>query len=469
MKKKSNKGLYWALGITILILLGLFSQGFILAPLERTKYIEALTFGYIKCLPTTINPVVRYMASQSATLDGFEDYRAGNFQQVDMANYEVATPYTCKDFIGMNEECTITMEITDDDLTPFASTFAQLVYIKQPNSVSFSEDNAITLDGGVGGYNIGKSITIPMLNDDVLWVIYREHSGLTLKKFNEKVKFIANGQSYALHDFNIFSPTSGQIMDGVRTGNCYLEDEVYKDRKIQYADTGIINLDASADWENVNKIEGTYTYFAGFVTRPNFVTEIFEGKEAYCMDDKMYETLEIKVNDFTYSVVNYDASGYIDDVVCCSGDETPDKLCQDHKWVDKEDAVCDLSKGIFCPQSTYQPFEGTDYKRYECVDGLCVAEILETDCNDNLDCPSGEVCVTYTDLTKNSCVEQGSGGEPVCGDLKCELNEKETCPADCIIKPRPSFDATYIIAGLIVLIIILLMLIIKSNMKKVKK
>ncbi len=453
-KKRTPFMLYGALGVILLILISLGSGMFSVGTLEKTKYIEAPRFCYLSCSPQAAKTVTHMMD--------------GDYGQQSMLTFSKATAYTCNDFIGMNNGCSITMTATNGDLSGLDTT-AQLDYHHVPAGASFIEDAATTVPGGLGGYDDGERVTISMQSSDVLWVRYSEGKGMVGQdKVNGKVQFAVTGSPYTLYDHNSLSDTNGQVMFGARSGNCYLENSLYKKAKIEYADPGLKDLEGrELDWASLNKPYGVYTYFCGFQAVPGFDQKIeqYNGEQAYCLNKKMYKTMQIKVDGFTYEIVNYDASGYLDVVDCCNGDETPDKLCVDHKWIDKDQATCNPSAGLFCPQSTYQAYGSKQYKRYECVDGECVSDIIDVSCNDDVDCENGEACVRYVDPTDNECVEQGKGGEAVCGDGKCGIGEAETCPLDCVIDTDSAWLFWIILIG-VALLIIIIMVIVKKRMKK---
>jgi flagellar basal body-associated protein FliL len=83
---------------------------------------------------------------------------------------------------------------------------------------------------------------------------------------------------------------------------------------------------------------------------------------------------------------------------------------------------------ILMPSTTVK--ESTESEPHR-VDGSYVDEAVGVSCNKDSDCSSGEVCIRFNDPSKNKCVEQGTGGSPICGDKVCESNEISTCPRDC--------------------------------------
>ena len=73
-----------------------------------------------------------------------------------------------------------------------------------------------------------------------------------------------------------------------------------------------------------------------------------------------------------------------------------------------------------------------------------------------------------SDPNLNQCVKHGTGGLPVCGDTKCELNEKSTCTLDCGGNNNNLFniDPVLIFIILAFVVIIVVMIIIKMRMSK---
>lgn len=459
-RKKNNKwGIIGGFAIFLIFIAILSYQQFSIEDLEQQKYIEAPKFGYIACEQGSSNTVTKTMS--------------GDFGQILMDDPVQATAYTCGDFLGLVDSCTITMTVTDGDLSDFISYQAQLDYDVVETGTTSGENEFTTVSGGVGGYDNYEKFTVTLNSDDILWVRYIEGDGLTgFTKYNGKVQIVVTGIQYTLYNYNDLSSANGQVLEGAREGSCILEDDALKKREIDYASPDLKELSNQAnylDYENLNKINGRYTYFAGFTPVPSFASQIeyYEGQTVYCMDRKLYATIPIESNGYTYEVVNYDASGEVSSVVCCNGEEQPGYLCINHKWVKQEEAECDLSAGIFCPQSTYQPSTGSTYKRYVCEDNMCVADVITAECNDNDDCDGSDVCVRYSDPARNQCVESGDSSSSVCGDNKCEFNELTSCPLDCSGDNDNTFNlsggALLIILGFVMIILIMIAIKVKQN------
>lgn len=371
--------------------------------LPREKYIEVPTFGYLKCLPNS---------EQTFKSDSF-----GAEQKV----------IKCEDYLGMNNGCSITL-IPPDKSALVTRTYAYGVQRNGVGNVNYKEiPNG---EFGYSGRNDEIQIEGGLSRNDILYLRYGTGAlafGLIKENLlNEGQSFTVLGQQYGLFDVNDLSSSNGQLASGARPGNCFLDLDFYKNRQIQQKSPEISELQGVAlDYSSLNKPNGVYTYFKGFQPMPGFAQQIetVNDKEAYCMNSALYSTMQIVVNGFTYNIVNYEKGGFIKNVVCCNGDQKPGYTCVNHNYVLNEKTECDLSKGIFCPQSTFQPYGDSSYKRFSCENKKCILEVIKVDCNDNDDC-GNKVCVRNDDPKRNVCVESGSGTTITPGTLPKEHKEQ---------------------------------------------
>lgn len=453
-----GKTIFIALGILLVaVITGVFTFGSYSNEIVTlggdqisTKYIEVPRFCYLACQPTQTVGVTKIM----------KDVGDDKFGQKSISDVNVATPYTCKQFLGLVERCTMTFKVTNGNLDGFA-TNAQLDYQKVDLGGVFSENTKTTVPNGVAGYDNNEFFTIELFADEVLWVRYAEGFASfsnTWKKVDGKVSINAVGTPYAIYQYDSLSSTNGQRLIGQREGTCYVEDNFFQGSKIDFADPGIKELNNQEkyfEYQALNEINGRFTYECGFTTVPNFDSkvEFYDNQAAYCLNNQMYSINQISFGGQQYSVVNYDASGSIGSVVCCNGDTRPGQVCDNHQWKDLGSVSCDLSQGKYCPQSTYQPYGDSQYKRFACVDNQCVEDVITVECNDNNDCGTGQVCVFASDPKDNYCVERGTGGSAVCGDNVCELSERDTCPNDC---SSPSFVNKYFVWIIVLLSLVFL-------------
>lgn len=375
-----------AIGILALFVLvaGLAFFG-IQATVQEPRYIEAPTFGYISCQP-----------------EGGQRFFSKTF------GAEKRTITCASDnegiLLGMNDGCSVKL------IPPSTTSFLRREY-----AYSLNDGQYVYLEGGVGGYSGEQDAkTLQLKSNDVLQIAYGQVT--TGNLLSEGQKYEITGNSFTLFNYNDLSSTNGQKLNGARTGNCILEDSFYTNKKIDFYDTEIIELKESdsktLDYKNLNQPRGVYTYFKGWHSLPYFAPQIekIDGNTAYCMDRALYRTLDIKSGGQTYTIVNYEKGGFIKDVVCCNGEETPDKLCVNHQFVAKEKVECDVSNGLFCPQSTFQSFGDKQYKRFVCEQKKCIPETIKVECNKNSDCLDGLTCSLNSDPTKNRCVQGGGGG-----------------------------------------------------------
>lgn len=400
--KKSN--LIWIIPVTLLIIIALglttvnlFSEQI---ALPKTKYIEAPTFGYLKCDPIESQSYTKTFGAEQVTISCSKDSKGNTL-------------------LGMNNGCMITLT-APDKTTAFRRTYA---YKEYRNGILSKEQEVAggLFGGGILGYN-GEQETITLTGKDYILIAYGGALFGDLKA--EGQSYTVQGDPFTLYNYNDLSSKHGQPLSNSRVGNCFLENEYFKGMQIKYNSPEIDELeDQELDYENLNKPYGTYTYFKGFTPVPNFdaKVETYKGDQVYCMDNALYKILQINSGGFFYNIVNYEKSGFIKEVPCCNGDEKPAYICDNHEWIKQEEFECDISKGKFCPKSTYQPFGEKGYKRFNCQDNECVADIIEVECNDENDCKDGEVCIRQDNPNKNYCAEGGSAGlTPPPPPLFCE-------------------------------------------------
>jgi len=142
-----------------------------------------------------------------------------------------------------------------------------------------------------------------------------------------------------------------------------------------------------------------FNYVSGTITRMS-EGNVENGK--YCIYSNgqatLYDIKQLVTASNTYNVVDTDAK--LGTQECCSGDNLPDRTCQNGKWVSTATSQCSL----------INPCEGSEYRRdysndmqvikYSCVSGKCVAQTKQVECNKDTDCTSNMRC----DTNKWSCV-----------------------------------------------------------------
>lgn len=380
-RRKTQRNIFIALAIisVILVSYGLTTSLSLLTieSLPREKYIEAPTFSYLSCEPSQGGKI-----NSSFTFDN-----------------KVKT-VRCSDSLGMNDGCTIRL------IPPSNTAFLRREYGYSKNGVSY-----IYLEGGIGGYSGEQdAIDIDLTRTDFVNLGYGQVT--TGNLLDEGQSYQITGNSFSLYDHNDLSSSVGQQLLNSRTGNCFLEDDFYKGRQITYHSPEIQELkDQALDFSSLNLPYGKYTYFKSFSPLPLFSQQIeqLNGKDIYCLDNALYNILQINVGEFSYNVVNYEKGGFIKSVICCNGDEKPAYICKNHEWIKQEEAECNLNKGIFCPQSTFQPYSQKQYKRFNCEDNKCVKEVIEVKCNSDSDCTNGLVCSRQNNPLDNECVKRGEG------------------------------------------------------------
>ena len=444
----SNKKTLWIIGgiIGVYIAFALFmnyekpTNTLSVSLIAPSDYYLRPSYGYLKCEQVGCNPVTKTMGTQSD--DGIFSSKTTDYGQIAMSNIITATPYTCQDFIGINEGCQITLQTINGNIDGL-NTVQQLDYQQVPFGSSFNENQKITLSGGSLGYDDGERAIIQMGKNDVLYVRFAEGLGAfdsTYKKINNKMNFIVSGTCFGLIDVNDRSSTSGQQIAGNIAGDCLLRDSTYKNAMITFADP-IFGLNSQElDWVNLNAPHRVYTYLSGLEPAP-FVfgnVQTYNGQFVFCQKatNTLYKIAPITAYGKIYQSVVLDSSGVVGTVNCCEGDQRPNQVCQNNQWITITQAQCDLTIGKFCPEQDWIPYGNLQVRRFSCVNNQCVPEVKSVTCNFNMDCPNGQVCQRGYSPFDNKCVLQGTGD--ICGDNICSNTEYKAgnCLKDC--PPPPS-------------------------------
>jgi hypothetical protein len=414
------------------------------------------TYGYLTCGPTQCSSISQEMS--------------GDFGQTRFDDPRIPTRYTCQEFMGINDGCSITLLTTDGDIDNFLHTRQQLDYQIVAEGAPFSENLFKTVaDGGFGYDNGERSDPITLGPNDVLYVRFVEGTGafdFSYKKVDGKVDFLVSGTCFTLQDINDLSSTSGQRLTGAIEGDCLLRDDYYKSRKITFFSNVFNELSAQElDWRNLNRPYEKYTYLKGLEPAPWIENTVQQhnGEPVYC--DKgslnLYEIGQISTLGRTYDSVNIDPSGIVGKVDnCCEGDIQPNKICQNDEWISSTEATCDLDRGIFCPESGFTPYSSNQCRRFSCVDNTCQPEFKSVACNFPGDCGVNQVCQKTTECG-GVCVDRGRG--EICGDNICSSAEFKSgsCQTDCQVSPIQGQSLIpWIVGGFFGIIIVILIVVI---------
>jgi len=200
--------------------------------------------------------------------------------------------------------------------------------------------------------------------------------------------------------------------------------------------------------------DGAVVYASVPVAVPNFVSQTFNGKEAFCYDKTMYAIDSITLSDGkTYRVADRGKNDELGRVECCdSFDAGVGNKCIENKIISFEEAeeggLLQSCSFDFQCQSEYRFLPGGKSVIEQCINGYCVDEYIEIECSFQEDCNGGICVLDRNDPKKNYCKD------PVkienCGNGYCELSfgeNTQTCPADC--DPSKKEDDDYLVAILI--------------------
>lgn len=387
-KKKSKVLLFISVLFLILLIsgIGVYLNFVREQAIQSSKYYEVPTFGYISCQPIKEVRINKNFGAEIVTVSCARDSKG-------------------RELLGTNNGCTIILTAPNEWSFERRSYSYRIIgsdgVIKEEQEIS----------GGIAGYE-GQEVEKRLSPDDSIVIAYGGAFFGKLKSEGQSYSIV--GSPFALYNYNLLSDTNGQRLTTTRDGICVLEDNYYKNKKITYASPEIEELKGrELDFKKLNEPFGTYTYFNVPIPVPAYSLKFqtYNKETVYCKDNALYKIFKISTADGnSYNIVNYEKSGFIKEVPCCNGDETVDKICQDNQWIDKKKAECDLSKGIFCPQSSYSAFGDKQYKRYNCVNMKCVEEVITVTCNSNDDCKAGESCVFEENPKNNYCVQSGGGG-----------------------------------------------------------
>mgnify|MGYP000545349267 CR=1 FL=1 len=288
------------------------------------------------------------------------------------------------------------------------------------------------------------------------------------------------GSSFDLHEE--FIPYGLNVYDSggkfrYSTKNCNLKDFIDWSKVCKEGECG------KAMYSTQLQFDDWVNYLSSWVYAPldkNNKIVNYEGKEAYCQVNSIYELEKFVTQDGTCYV--YPAKK-IASVDCCPGMEMANAVCgDDFKWhpiivgecnVDSDcpsgykciNHECVKPKECFsdleCPgQGNFIPDYSTiesDIVRWACVQGECkVVERKQVECTPpNIGCQAGYIC----DIATYKCVKQ-EGPMGYCGDGYCDakLENHDNCPQDCagslldqLARNLKIFLASLIVSGIIIL------------------
>jgi len=422
-----------------------------------------------------LRPTFGFLACDEISCPTITQSMSGQFGQSNFNDETVATRYTCQEFIGLNQGCSITLQTTDGDIDKFLDTNQQLSYQLVPDGTPFRENEAEILSGGPLGYDNDERVTLNLRENDILWVRFTEGTlgFLSHEKVDGKVNFVVSGTCFTIYDHNDLSSRTGQPIAGAVTGECLLRNSYYKDRKIFSFSTEFNNQlgGQELDWRNLNSPFRTYTYMKGIEPAPwvEGAIQTFQNQPVYCDKgtNNLYEIGQISSLGRTYDAVLFDVSGIVGSVsVCCEGDTQPGKVCENNQWISITESQCDISAGIFCKETTWTPYGPKQVRQFACVSNQCVPEIRSVACNFNEDCGSGKVCQLSTSPFNNKCVSIGTGD--ICDDNICSATEFKdaSCPKDCggpNVKEGGNLLLWIIVGFGIIIVILMLVMVFKRT------
>lgn len=178
----------------------------------------------------------------------------------------------------------------------------------------------------------------------------------------------------------------------------------------QLKSSTVPEIDRQANFKRTLAKGEISNYVCDFVLASQVNIETFNGQDAYCVNNKMYGLDSLTTRGNTFKIVNLNFNSVIDTVQCCNGESRAGQVCEEHNWIDLEQAQCSLTK----PCAGFGDFvRNTDNEnevvKFGCVSGQC--EIVDrkiVECTSPSQCLSNEVCQDFI-CQATSTKEEGEG------------------------------------------------------------
>lgn len=303
--------------------------------------------------------------------------------------------------------------------TDFFSTARRFTYniCKTDGSSCQGQKSVTTSEGLSFSGRTGKVLTLTetLQQDQKIFVQYQYKCGVLDNWCG------STGPAYYAMQYDPYTVWRTDTLNGGKykpytTTGCVISLNDYN--KVLSAITGLSDkLGLKVDVSGTEiKIGETFNYISGFITRPGFVTETFQGQIAYCMSDStgshIFKVEKIETNGYAYNVVNTNYNTNIGTVQCCNGESTPDWYCNNHARVAKTaPAECSITSP--CPYTTWNrdTSQAKTLTHQNCVSGKCVWETKTVECTLDSDCPSIK---------------------PICAGWQCKISDIPTpCTGNC--------------------------------------
>lgn len=463
MKKKSKNTLIivgvivLALAVLLgtLLITGVFSQ----ATVPSGTYVQAPTFYYYECSPSTSPQESTHVNLNTGSSDGWITCPS-NTDQCDLWVYQTETP-------------------------KWFATDRRLVYqichksgvcdpqVKTPANSFFSKNGVPTVH--ISNLIIG----------DKVWIDYQAQT--ILGAWNNKPDGASWYQTYKpfiLWKVDMFNGGKTEY-SSVDKGCTFSSSE--RSNLIDSVVNSIkqINQQSSTDDYKLDFYK-TRNFIGGFVPiatdNVNFVT--YNGQAGYCLNRQVFAITTVTTNSNTYQIIDTNFNTRLaSSVTCCPNEKEPTRVCNSNfQWVDIEQAEC----------STFNPCAGADWMpsptlaktlvRYNCVSGKCVADTKTVECTTNSDCGSTQTCDTKT----YKCVDVSPGDIIPGGNdtLQCtKWYQTEYTKTSCgvnplcwtgIVKPKVITKCKTVswliwtIVGLVIVLVLVLFFWFKLAMAKVR-
>jgi len=331
------------------------------------------------------------------------------------------------------------------------------------------------------GQDYDNEVNVPITKNQYIMAAYRETGILEIGVlFNPsdavyKGRYAISYTPYFVYRYDVFSQSNGAKVfntedctntNNIEEANFIIEDISSGGKLSQQLETSeLLNLN------NLRAAGARVPYLSNFVAIvPQYDLFDEDGYTKYCYDKKIYAVEEITTSGGTYLVANTGTNAQLDDVDCCNNGDVPaGNKCVDFEIVPLSEGEDTCSALKPCPIIGYQPIAGRQVAYQECVNGQCVTDYIQVECNYDAECSGGYCNVDTNDPSNNECVTREP--QDYCGNGVCEASRNEdslTCSKDCEPPKPPNNVLLYIIIGIMggLVLILLIYLLMKRQGSK---
>lgn len=381
-------------------------------------------------------------------------------------SYRTSNAIQCSEAMTLNDGCTATMKMPSKDDLSDVSHAAFIYNICEKGVYCNTETASIVIDlkDLLGSKSTVDSLITVQLTENQYIIGGLNVKDNTFSAWEPSTDNIVglryNIRPYQILREDVFSSAGKTAVSGS------LDCSVNNVRDLQnYLITGLsgngdivdeVEVSEYLDINNLRQKGASVSYISNIVPIvPQY--DLFENGDKYCTNYKIYEVETIETIGGTYKIANTLSNDIIDTVDCCTDYEAGlGNACVNFEIVPASDEeYCSFFSP--CKYATGSATADGKYITQECIDNVCVTDIITVECNFNSDCGlSGYCSVDASNPKNNECLDIGTLEK--CGNGKCEKDFGETyatCSLDCQSSDDESNYTLLIIIASIVIVVLL--------------